>query len=100
MQPLGQFLGSTGRQQARKFLDVEAGAKGPLTRAGDNRHQHLRVIGQPGETHCQFFHHLRVQHVQRRVGERNDCERAFLVQANHSPIGSHVGLLSGHCQVV
>ena len=100
MQPTGQLLGPARRQQAGKFLDVKAGAEGPLAVAGDDGHPHLRVVGQPGEARRQFLHHLRVQHVQRRIGERNDGQRAFLVQANHLPIGNHVGLLSGPYQVV
>ena len=96
----GQLLGPPRRQQAGKFLDVETGAKRSLTVAGDDGHLHFRVVGQPRKARRQFLHHLRVQHVQRRVGQRNDGERAFLVQANQLPIGSHVGLLCGQCQVV
>ena len=95
-----EFFGPPRRQQTRKFLDVETGAEGPFAGAGDYRHLHFRVAGQTAETRRKFLHHLRVQHVQRRVAQPDDRKRSFPVHGNHLPIGCHGKLQSMRCYVV
>ncbi len=82
MQGVSQRLCRAGLHHSRKLSDVKTGAEGTITVAGNNGHHHLRVCSQSRKTLIQFSHHLRMQDIQRRIGQPNNGQRGFFFQTN------------------
>jgi hypothetical protein len=86
MELMRQGLCTSRSHHAGEFLDIKPGTKGTISLPGDDAYYDLRIRGEGGETRRQLRHHVRMKHIEGRIGKGHDSEWSLFLKTNHTPL--------------